>query len=103
MITVTVMYENKPDARFDHEYYRETHMPLVKARMGESCKYYTVEKGLTGSAPGSPAPYIALCHIFCDSLESFEAGFGPHMEEIMADIPNYTELVPLVQISEVVQ
>jgi len=30
-----------------------------------------------------------MCHIFCDSLESFQAGFGPHAKEIMADIPNY--------------
>ena len=78
-------------------------MPLVKARMGDYCKYYTVEKGLSGAAPGSPAPYVALCRIFCDSLESFETGFGPHMEEIMADIPNYTDLTPLVQISHVVE
>jgi uncharacterized protein (TIGR02118 family) len=97
------MYENKPGARFDHAYYRDTHMPLVKTRMGESCKYYTVEKGLAGAAPGAPAPYIALCHIFCDSLESFETAFGPHMEEIMADISNYTDLAPIVQISDVVE
>lgn len=27
---------------------------------------------------------------------------GPHMEEIMADIPNYTDIPPVIQISEVV-
>jgi uncharacterized protein (TIGR02118 family) len=97
------MYENKPNARFDLAYYRNTHMPLVKARMGESCKYYTVEKGIGGGSPGAPAPYIAGCHIFCDSLEAFETAFGPHMEEIMADIPNYTDLAPIVQISEMVE
>jgi len=49
MIKVTVMYTNTPGARFNHEYYRDKHMPLVKARMGESCKYYTVDKGLAGA------------------------------------------------------
>jgi uncharacterized protein (TIGR02118 family) len=102
MIKVTVMYPNKPGARFDHAYYRDKHMPLVKARMGESCKFYTVDKGLAGGAPGDPAPYVAICHIFCDSVEAFEGGFGPHAQEIMADIPNYTDQTPLVQISEVV-
>ena len=42
---------NLPGARFDHEYYREKHMPLVKARMGDSCKYSTVDKGIGGGAP----------------------------------------------------
>ena len=33
MIKVSVMYPNTPGARFDHAYYRDTHMPLLKAKM----------------------------------------------------------------------
>jgi uncharacterized protein (TIGR02118 family) len=102
MIKVSVMYPNAPGARFDHTYYRDRHMPLVKARMGESCKSYTVDKGLAGGAPGAPATYIAMCHIICDSVEAFQSGFGPHAKEIMEDIPRYTDLTPAIQISEVV-
>jgi uncharacterized protein (TIGR02118 family) len=102
MIKVSVMYLNTPGARFNHEYYRDKHMPLVKSRMGDSCKYYTVDKGLAGGAPGAPATYVAMCHIFCDSVEAFQAGFGPHAKEIMADIPEYTDLSPVIQISEVI-
>ena len=51
MIKVSVMYPNSPGARFDHEYYRDKHMPLLKARMGSSCEYYTVDKGLAGGTP----------------------------------------------------
>lgn len=102
MIKVSVMYPNTPEARFDHEYYRDRHLPLVKARMGESCQYYTIDKGLAGGAPDAPATYVAMCHIFCDSVEAFQAGFGPHAEEIMADILNYTDLTPIIQISEAV-
>jgi uncharacterized protein (TIGR02118 family) len=102
MIKVTVMYPNAPGARFDHAYYRDKHMPLVKSKMGDSCKYYTIDKGLGGGAPGSPATYIAMGHLICDSIESFQAGFGPHTNEIMADIPIYTNQPPIIQISEVV-
>ena len=102
MIKVSVMYPNTPGARFDHDYYRDTHMPLVKARMGGHCKSYTVERGLAGGAPEIAAPYIAMCHIYCDTVEDFQSGFGPHAKEIMADIPNYTDLAPTVQISEIV-
>jgi uncharacterized protein (TIGR02118 family) len=43
-----------------------------------------------------------MCHIYCDSAEAFQRGFGPHAKEIMADIPKYTDLQPVIQISEVV-
>ena len=102
MIKVSVMYPNTPGASFNHVYYRDKHMPLVKKLMGESCKYYTVDKGLAGGTPGAPATYIGMCHLFCESVESFQDGFGPNMQEIMGDIPNYTNLSPVVQISEVV-
>ena len=102
MIKVSVMYPNNPGARFDHAYYRDTHMPLLKARMGELCKFYTVDKGLAGGTPGEPAHYIAMCHIYCESVEDFMAGFVPHAQEMQADIVNYTDQVPVIQISEVV-
>ena len=102
MIKVSVMYANNPGARFDHAYYRDKHMPLVKSLMGNTCRFYTVDKGLAGGAPGQSATYVAMCHIYCDSVEAFQAGFGPHAQKIMADIPNYTDQSPVVQISEVV-
>lgn len=102
MIKVSVMYANTPGVRFDHAYYRDRHMPLVKARMGDACKHYTVDKGIAGGVPGAPAIYVAMCHIYCDSVAAFQAAFGPHAAEIMADIPNYTDVAPVVQISEVV-
>jgi uncharacterized protein (TIGR02118 family) len=61
-----------------------------------------VDKGLAGGAPGTPPTYIGMCHIFSDSVETFQKGFGPHTEEIMADIPKYTDVTPILQISEVV-
>jgi uncharacterized protein (TIGR02118 family) len=102
MIKVSVMYPNTPNARFDHDYYRDTHMPMVKAKMGDSCKYYTVDKGIAGGTPDTPPTYVGMCHIFCDSVEAFQAGFAPHAPEILADIKNYTDLTPVLQISEVV-
>jgi uncharacterized protein (TIGR02118 family) len=102
MIKVSVMYPNTAGAMFDHVYYRDQHMPLVKRSMGDACLFYTVDKGLAGGAPGEPAPYVGMCHIYSDSVEAFQAGFGPHAKEILADIANYTDLAPVMQISEVV-
>jgi uncharacterized protein (TIGR02118 family) len=101
MIKVSVMYPNGPDARFDEVYYRDRHMPMVKQLMGDSCLYYTVDRAPAGASAEANAPYIAMGHLFCDSLEAFQAGFGPHTKEIMGDIPNYTNQKPVIQVSEV--
>lgn len=102
MIKISVMYPHQQGARFDHDYYRDRHMPLVKARMGDACLFYTVDKGLAGGAPGEPPAYVAMCHIYTESVEAFQAAFGPHAGEILADIPNYTDQKPVLQFSEVV-
>jgi len=102
MIKISVMYPTGADAKFDHAYYRDTHMPLVESRMGAHLHHYTVDKGMAGGAPGDPPTYAAAGHLFCESVDAFQAGFGPHTQEIMGDIPNYTNITPLIQISEVV-
>jgi len=40
-------------------------------------------------------------HLYFDTVEAFQAAFGPHADPIMADIPNYTDIQPTIQISEV--
>ncbi|WP_439893922.1 EthD family reductase (plasmid) [Ralstonia sp. 25C] len=102
MIKVTVMYPYTEGARFDHAYYRDRHMPLVKARLGSACAYYTIDKGLAGGAPGQPPAFVAMCAFICDSIEGYEAAIQPHRAEILGDIANYTDIVPVVQVSEVV-
>lgn len=102
MIKVSVMYPHQSGARFDHDYYRDKHMPLVAARLGPALKFYTVDKGLAGGAPDQPPTYIGMCHLYCDTVEAFQGAFGPHAQEILGDIPNYTDLQPVLQISEVV-
>lgn len=102
MIKVSVMYPYQEGARFDHEYYRDKHMPLLKARMGDACKYYTIDKGVAGGTPGSAPTYVGMCHVFADSIEAFQGAFAPHAKEILGDIRNYTDLTPVMQVSEVV-
>ena len=102
MIKVSVMYPHREGARFDHAYYRDQHMPLVKARLGKACAYYTVDKGLTGRAPTDPPTYVAMCAFICDSVEAYEAAMQVHRAEVLRDIANYTDLVPVVQFSEIV-
>ncbi len=101
MIRVSVLYPNDPGARFDMGYYTSKHMPMVKARCGAACRSIAAEKGVGGAEPGSKPTYIAIGHLTFDSVEAFGKAFGPHAQEILADIPNYTNVKPVVQISEV--
>ena len=102
MIKVTVMYPYAEGARFDHAYYRDRHMPMVRARLGNACAYYTVEKGLAGGAPGEPPAFVAMCAWICESAEGFQAAAKEHETEILGDIANYTDITPVIQLSEVV-
>jgi uncharacterized protein (TIGR02118 family) len=101
MIKVSVMYPNNSEATFDIEYYCNTHVPLVGELLGEALKGGAVDYGLAGGAPGEAAPFIAIGHIMFDSVESFQEAFGPKAEEIMADLPNFTNIQPQMQISEI--
>ena len=101
MIKVSVFYANTPGAKFDHAYYCNVHMPLVKRLMGSHLQSYSVDKGLAGGTPDAPALFVCAGHLLCASVEAFQAGFGPNAQQILGDIPNYTDISPQIQISEV--
>lgn len=101
MIKVTVFYPNSEGSRFDIDYYCNSHMPMVRAKCGAALKGMDIDHGTSDGTPGSRAPYACMGHLYFDSLEAFQSSFGPHTKEIMADIPNYTDVKPSIQISEV--
>jgi len=101
MIKVSVLYPNAPGVRFDMTYYCNQHMAIVRECLGDACKDIAVDAGLVSGTPGQAAPYIAMGHLFFDSVEAFQQSFAAHAERIMGDLPNFTDSQPLVQISEV--
>ena len=101
MIKVSVFYPNTEGSKFDIDYYCNRHIPMVREKLGAACKNAAVEQGIAGPTPGSRPAFIAMGHIYFDSVQAFQTAFGPHAEAIMADIPNYTDIQPTLQISEV--
>ena len=101
MVKVSVMYPNTAGVQFDMTYYLDRHMPMVGKLLCGALKGVNVEQGLAGGAPGAPAPYVAMCHLLFDSVDAFQAAFGEHSPAILADIPNYTNAQPQIQISQV--
>jgi uncharacterized protein (TIGR02118 family) len=101
MIKVSVMYANGEGKTFDMDYYMNTHIPLVKKLLGDNLKDAAVERGLGSAAPGSTAPFAGIGTMYFDTVEDFGQAFGPNADEIMGDIPNFTNIAPDVQISQV--
>lgn len=101
MIKVSALYANGKGKKFDMDYYCNTHLPMVLGLLGEAVKSGAVEKGLAGGAPGLPADYLAMGHLYFESVEDFQNAFGPNAEKIMGDISNFTNTEPVIQISEV--
>jgi len=103
MIRVTVLYPNKPGGKFDFDYYLNKHMKLVHDKFGPMGLVRTeADKGLAGGAPGAPAPYVALGHMVFNSIEDFLKANEAHGGELGADVPNFTNIEPQFQISEIV-
>lgn len=103
MIKVTILYQNGEGKKFDMDYYANKHMPLVASLLGDSLKSFEIDKGLGGRTTADPIPYLAIGYLYFDRLSAYQNSFRPHAEKIVADIPNYTNIQPVVQISEVIR
>lgn len=101
MIKVSVLYPGGDGTTFNMDYYLGTHIPMVRARLGVACKNAAVEQGLGGATPASPPAFSVMGHLYFDSVADFHTSFGPHADAIMSDIPNYTNVQPTIQVSEV--
>jgi len=101
MIEVSVAYPAGEGRTFNMDYYLATHIPMFQKRMGAAMKSIRVTRGIAGAAPGSPAAFMAMVNATFDSAEAFATAFAPHAAEIQGDVPNYTNIQPVVQIGEI--
>jgi len=101
MIRVSVLYPDGPEATFDHEYYEENHRELVTRRLEPlGLVRLEVDRGIAG-AEGSSAPYVTCGHLYFESVEDFESALEAHGDEILGDLPNFTNVEPVIQVSEI--
>jgi uncharacterized protein (TIGR02118 family) len=94
MIRLTVLYPATDNATFDHNYYRDTHVPLCVRTWGLDGA--EIDKGIDG-------PYVAAVHFKFDSLDAIQAALTSEgTSAVLADVPNYTSITPVLQTSEIV-
>jgi uncharacterized protein (TIGR02118 family) len=104
MISVVVLYPNKAGSKFDLAYYIHQHLPLVRDRlqpMGMRSLTYTVEHAMDPKAP--PQEYRLSAELRFDDMESAARALHAHGPETQADIPNFTDVAPVILIGRVHQ
>ena len=97
MIYVTVLYPNRDDAKFDFKYYTTKHIPMVVRLLANDIDIY---KGVSSFTDAPPA-FVCTARIRINSMEEFSAAMAQHGGTILGDMPNYTNIEPIVQIDEV--
>lgn len=103
MITVTVTYPRQNDARFDFDYYVRSHLPLVASTWrDQGVGKVGALKGIA-AADGSEPPYLAMALIEFESMDALaKAMAGEGSAKVAADISNYTNVAPIIQINETI-
>ena len=98
MIQLSVMYPKTDGMKFDMEYYRQTHLPMMRRLFAERVKGVSLDCAVT--AADLPAPYAVMLHVLFDSVDAMKAALDEHGPVLMADIPNYTNVQPVIQVSD---
>jgi uncharacterized protein (TIGR02118 family) len=94
MIKLTVTYPSGDGATFDHDYYASSHVPLCVRTFTPTRT--EIDKGIDG-------PNVAGVHFYFESMEQLQSAMAsPSTGDVMADVANYTNIAPVLQISEVV-
>ncbi|MGD1945494.1 MAG: EthD family reductase [Croceivirga sp.] len=101
-VKVMLLYPNEEGKSFDINYYSKKHMPMVAAFFGDALKGYGIEKGVDSTFPKEKTPHVAIGYFLFDSVEDYYNSFGPNTDKILNDIPNYTSIQPVIQITEIV-
>lgn len=94
MIKLTVSYPSGEGTTFDHDYYTGPHVPLcISTFRPEKTE---IEKGIDG-------PNVAGVVFYFESMDALQGALNnPKTGDVLADVANYTNIAPVMQISEIV-
>lgn len=103
MFKVTILYPNGDDKTFDMDYYEKKHMPMVAGFIGKNLKFYEIDKGIAGRTPTDKVPFLAIGYFYISDVAEYSKAIGQNRDAIVNDFKNYTNIQPVIQISEIKQ
>lgn len=100
MAVFSVLYPARDGARFDHDYYRDVHIPMAEAAFRPTGHLNTrIFRGVPGPG-GALSPFVAMVHMTFRDAAALQASLGgPDAAAVQADVANFTDITPVIQIS----
>jgi uncharacterized protein (TIGR02118 family) len=97
VMSLNVIYPNHEGARFDIEYYRNTHIPQAMKVM-KADRVVLIE-GVPSK--GAPPAFAMICHFEFASAEALAAsGTAPGIEDVRADVAKFTDIKPVIMVGK---
>jgi uncharacterized protein (TIGR02118 family) len=103
MFKVAILYPNGDDKTFDMDYYERKHMPMVAGFLGKNLKFYEIDKGVAGRTPNDKIPFIAAGYFYISDVTEYNKAIAQNRDAVIGDFKNYTNIQPIVHISEIKQ
>ncbi len=101
MVRIAAAYPRQAGKKFDIEYYVKIHLPLVAKKFGSyGLTKIEVDRGIAKPG-GGDSPFFAIGYLYFRSLEDFNRAFAEAGAEVIATIPSYTDVQPMIQIGEI--
>jgi len=101
LFKVAILYPNGEEKTFDMDYYEHKHMPMVAGLLGKNLQFYEIDKGISGRTPSDKLPYLAVGYFYVKDVAEYNKAITQNREAVINDIKNYTNIQPIIQISEV--
>ncbi|MBB1284128.1 EthD family reductase [Flavisolibacter sp. BT320] len=103
LFKVAILYPNGDDKTFDMDYYEKKHMPMVAGFLGRNLVFYEIDKGISGRTPADKVPFVAVGYFYVRNVADYSKAVAQNREAIVGDFKNYTNIQPVVNISEIRQ
>ena len=103
LFKVAILYPNGEEKTFDMDYYEKTHMPMVAGLLGKNLKFYEIDKGISGRTANDKVPFVAIGYFYCYDVAEYNKAIAQNRDAIINDIKKYTNIQPVIQISEIKQ
>lgn len=101
MYKVSILYPNGDDKNFDMDYYEKKHMPMMAGFLGKNLKFYEIDKGIAGRTPSDKVPFVTIGYFYIYDVAEYNKAIAQNRDAVVSDIKNYTNIQPVIQISEI--
>ena len=99
MVRVIGFYKWRDGASFDHEYYNKEHMEFTKEKLLPYGLLHLESDQYLSVTPPQPGDVIAASNAYFESPEKAQAAIVAVGNDLMSDVPNYTNLSPELKMS----